>query len=143
MNLYLPELFQIMYKPALLIGVCMAMLAVVLGAFGAHYLKTIFTPDVLQSFETGVRYQFYHAFALLLVGTLGAYLPGKSLQRISVFFTSGIVLFSGSIYLLCYFKSTGSIGLGGLGVLTPIGGVCFIVGWIMLLITVLRSNKGN
>ena len=127
-----------MYKPALLSGALMAMLAVIFGAFGAHYLKTIFTPELLSSFETGIRYQFYHSFALLFLGLYASH-AGKFVKAIFLSFLLGIILFSGSIYVLCAFKSADIIGLNGLGILTPIGGVCFITGWLFLLMSVVNT----
>jgi hypothetical protein len=129
-----------MYKPALLSGALLAMLAVIFGAFGAHYLKSIFTPELLSSFETGVRYQFYHAFALLFVGLYAQQNNSKQIRTIFLCFLLGVILFSGSIYLLCFLKSADIIGLSGIGILTPIGGVCFIAGWSMLLMSVLRGK---
>ena len=140
MHLSLNEYFYLMYKPALVSGSLLAMLAVIFGAFGAHYLKTIFTPDLLSSFDTGVRYQFYHAFALLFVGLYGQSLHDKLLKLIVLCFLIGVVLFSGSIYLLCFFKTADIIGLRGLGILTPLGGVCMISGWLLLLIRVLKGK---
>ena len=140
MHLSLNEYFYLMYKPALVSGSLLAMLAVIFGAFGAHYLKTIFTPDLLSSFDTGVRYQFYHAFALLLVGFYAQSQHDKLLKLIVLCFLIGVVLFSGSIYLLCLFKSADIIGLRGLGILTPLGGVCMIGGWLLLLIRVLKGK---
>lgn len=129
-----------MFKPALLSGALLAMLAVIFGAFGAHYLKTIFTPELLSSFETGVRYQFYHAFALLFVGLYAQQNNSKQIRTIFLCFLIGVILFSGSIYLLCFFKSADIIGLSGIGILTPIGGVCFIAGWLLLLISILKGR---
>lgn len=128
-----------MNRPALLLGSFFAMTSVILGAFGAHYLKTIFTPELLSSFETGVKYQMYHSFALLFLG-LYAQLSGKKVGTIAGLFTGGILLFSGSIYTLCYLKGTMQIGLGGLGILTPIGGVLLIVAWLLLGMQVLKSK---
>lgn len=130
-----------MYKPALLSGSLLAALAVILGAFGAHYLKTIFTPELLQSFETGVRYQFYHAIALLFIGLLATQSGIKSLKLTYAFMLAGILLFSGSIYILCFLKSTGTIGLSGIGALTPIGGICFIVAWLSLINAIITIKK--
>jgi uncharacterized membrane protein YgdD (TMEM256/DUF423 family) len=126
-----------MNKFALLSGSLFAMISIVLGAFGAHYLKSIFTPELLLSFETGVRYQFYHAVALLFVGLFQQF-AYQSMKWVTRFFVAGIILFSGSIYLLCLFKSNGTIGLKGLGILTPIGGVLFILAWILLSISILQ-----
>ena len=129
-----------MYKPALIAGTIFAMLAVIFGAFGAHYLKGIFTPELLNSFETGVRYQFYHAFALLIIGLLHKHISASQLRVSFYCFVFGILLFSGSIYALCFFKSADVIGLSGLGILTPIGGVCFIVGWLILCVNLMRKK---
>ncbi len=138
MNLSLHKSLQIMYKPALLSGTILAMLAVIFGAFGAHYLKTIFTPDLLTSFETGVRYQFYHAIALLILGLYASQVEAKFIKTIFIFFLGGIILFSGSIYLLCAFKSASIIGLSGLGILTPLGGVCFILAWAIWVVSIFK-----
>jgi uncharacterized membrane protein YgdD (TMEM256/DUF423 family) len=121
-----------MYKPALIAGILFAGFAVVIGAFGAHYLKSILSTEQLVSFETGVRYQFYHSFALLITGILAHFTTSK-MKLITAFFSIGIILFSGSIYMLTVLKATSSIGLGAIGILTPIGGLCFIVAWSLLL----------
>lgn len=118
-----------MYKPAAIAGTLFALLAVILGAFGAHYLKSLFEPALLQSFETGVRYQFYHALALLFLSTAPFPSPLERKQWVFRFFVFGMLLFSGSIYALCFLKATQHIGLGGLGILTPVGGLLMITGW--------------
>jgi uncharacterized membrane protein YgdD (TMEM256/DUF423 family) len=126
-------------KPALIAGSIFAMLSVIIGAFGAHYLKTIFSPETLISFETGVRYQFYHSVALLFLGLYAKENP-PYLKLIFACFVGGILLFSGSIYLLCLLKSTMSIGLGGLGILTPLGGLLFIAAWAMLIVSIVKTR---
>ena len=131
-----------MHKPSLLAGSLLAMLAVIFGAFGAHYLKTIFTPELLSSFETGVKYQMYHSVALLVLG-LYAQVSSQSVKVIFGLFLAGIILFSGSIYLLCLLKSNLQIGLGGLGVLTPIGGLLFISAWLIWFIQILKTSTSN
>ena len=128
-----------MYKPALILGSLFAMLSVVFGAFGAHYLKTIFTPELLSSFETGVKYQMYHSLALLFTGIISKNIHQKA-KLITILFTTGIILFSGSIYALCILKSNLQIGLGGLGILTPIGGLFFIIGWGLLALNIAKSK---
>jgi uncharacterized membrane protein YgdD (TMEM256/DUF423 family) len=128
-----------MYKPALISGSIFAMLSVVLGAFGAHYLKTIFTPEILSSFETGVKHQMYHSLALLFTGIISMNIHQKA-KLITILFITGIVLFSGSIYALCILKSNLQIGLGGLGILTPIGGLFFIMGWGLLALNIAKSK---
>ncbi len=128
-----------MYKPALIAGSLFALLAVITGAFGAHYLKSIFTAETLQSFETGVRYQFYHSLALLFTGMYARENP-PFIRAITWLFGLGTVMFSGSIYLLCWLKSTLSIGLGGLGAITPLGGLLFISGWLLLTLSFLKKK---
>jgi uncharacterized membrane protein YgdD (TMEM256/DUF423 family) len=129
-----------MYKPSLITGILFALTAVILGAFGAHYLKTIFTPEILTSFETGVKYQFYHAFALIALG-IYAKLSNQSVKWIHNLLTSGTLLFSVSIYILCIAKGTMQIGLTGIGILTPIGGVLMITGWFFWLLNVLKLKS--
>lgn len=129
-----------MYKPALTAGTIFAALAVVLGAFGAHALKAILTPELLNVFETGVKYQFYHSFALLITGIVFGSFPFKQVKLASTFFITGIVLFSGSLYALTMLKMNGQVGLGGIGILTPIGGLFFVAGWLMLLLGILRKK---
>lgn len=102
---------------------------VVLGAFGAHALRESLAPEQLQVFETGVRYQFYHTFALLAC----ALLAGRvSTNVASKFFIGGIIAFSGSLYLLSTRTLTGLENWTWLGPVTPLGGLCFIIGWILL-----------
>ncbi|OSZ78313.1 hypothetical protein CAP35_08640 [Chitinophagaceae bacterium IBVUCB1] len=130
-----------MHTNAIRTGAFFAAIAVILGAFGAHALKQVLTPELLQTFETGVRYQFYHSFALLATGILYGTFGHKLIKYAVVCFATGIILFSGSIYALVMLKSGGQVGLGGLGILTPIGGLFFILGWVMLLIGVSAKNK--
>jgi len=110
-------------NPALWIrlGAGFMFLAVGLGAFGAHALKARLEPDMLAIFETGVRYQVYHALALLLLAAVRG--PSKA----GWCFTAGIVLFSGSLYILAL------TGVRKWGAVTPIGGVLFLTGWLILL----------
>lgn len=128
-----------MYKPALTSAAIFAALAVVLGAFGAHALKQVLTPEMLQTFETGVKYQFYHSFALLATGVAFIGFPHKQLKLASTFFIIGILLFSGSLYALTLLKMNGAVGLGGVGIVTPIGGLFFILGWLFLLAGFLKK----
>lgn len=138
--LYLPKYSSPMYKTSLVTSCLFAGTAVVLGALGAHALKPILGPELIQSFETGVRYQFYHAVALFLVGLYAAQFK-TNIRVIYGLFTAGTILFSGSIYALCLLKSEGHIGLGGLGILTPIGGVLFIGGWLLWLLQLIKLPK--
>ena len=109
-------------------------LAVALGAFGAHALKTRLSPDMLQIFETGVRYHFYHALALGLVVVAMQYWPKTNLPTIAGWlFIVGIVIFSGSLYILS------TSGVRWWGAITPIGGVAFIAGWACLAFAAWRG----
>ena len=108
--------------------------AVVLGAFGAHGLRTRLSPELLSVYKTGIEYHFYHALALVILGVLALQAPGLPLLRFAgLAFIAGIVLFSGSLYALAL------TGVHGLGALTPIGGLVFILGWALLIIAVLRA----
>lgn len=124
-----------MYKKGIQIGTLMAGLSVVLGAWGAHGLQKIVTdPKLIASWDTGATYQMYHALAMIVVAILMGTFTSKGLKWAFNLFLVGIILFSGSIYTLVLLKGTQDIGLAGLGIITPIGGVCFIIGWICLLL---------
>ena len=99
-----------------------------LGAFASHSLRSILSPDLLKIFETGNRYQFYHTLAGLISLVLYRNLRNKLYLYSSVFFILGIVLFSGSLYILAL------TGFRKLGMITPIGGVSFLLGWIFLIL---------
>ncbi|XLS30815.1 DUF423 domain-containing protein [Flavobacteriaceae bacterium M23B6Z8] len=104
--------------------------AIILGAFGAHALKKHFTSDLMQSFETGVKYQMYHALVLLIIGF--NYSQNVSLLTVAIWlFVAGTVLFSFSIYGLCLSSAFGN-KMKWLGPITPLGGLCLLTGWIML-----------
>jgi uncharacterized membrane protein YgdD (TMEM256/DUF423 family) len=128
-----------MYKQALTAGALLAALAVILGAFGAHALKALLPSDQLMVFETGVRYQFYHSFALLITGIAFSAFPYKSLKSAAAFFIIGIVLFSGSLYAMTLLSISGR-SIGPVGIITPLGGLCFIIGWILLFSAFIRKN---
>jgi uncharacterized membrane protein YgdD (TMEM256/DUF423 family) len=106
--------------------------SVILGAFGAHGLKSRMNADAFDVFETAVKYQFYHVFALLAVAIAYQYLPGSLLNWSGRCFVAGIILFSGSLYLLSYFKMMGNQQMNWLGAITPFGGLCFIAGWLLM-----------
>jgi uncharacterized membrane protein YgdD (TMEM256/DUF423 family) len=116
-------------------------LAVALGAFGAHGLKKIVPADTITTFETGVRYQFYHTFALLIVAILYEQFPGKAMHWAGLCFITGIIIFSGSLYALTAISATETVGLSGIGAFTPAGGLFFIAGWIWLLIALIRAPR--
>jgi uncharacterized membrane protein YgdD (TMEM256/DUF423 family) len=127
-----------MHKGFLITGTILAALAVALGAFGAHGLRKIVPAETVSTFETGVRYQFYHCFALLLVAILAEKFSTSWMNYAGYAFLVGIGLFSGSLYLLTAMKATGSVGLRGVGILTPFGGLFFIAGWICMLVAFLK-----
>jgi uncharacterized membrane protein YgdD (TMEM256/DUF423 family) len=109
------------------IGAFFGFLGVAFGAFGAHALKVRLSPEMLSIFETGVRYQMYHAFALLIVAAaIGSMGKTRLLVVAGWSFVAGIVLFSGSLYSLAL---TGSVVMGAI---TPLGGVLFLIGWVCL-----------
>jgi uncharacterized membrane protein YgdD (TMEM256/DUF423 family) len=128
-----------MHKVYLVIGTVLSGLSVVLGAFGAHGLKQIVPPETVATYQTGVQYQIYHAFALIMVGILYERFSNNFVNYAGMFFIAGIVLFSGSLYLLASLKAMNKVGLSGVGIITPIGGVLFIAGWILLLVGILRK----
>jgi uncharacterized membrane protein YgdD (TMEM256/DUF423 family) len=128
-----------MHKGFLKTAALLGALSVMLGSFAAHGLKNILSRTHLEIFETGVRYQFYHVFALLAVGILHGAFPGKLIEWAGRFFIAGMILFSGSLYLLCYVKYN-DLPLNWLGAITPFGGICFIAGWILLFWGVIKKN---
>lgn len=129
-----------MHRGFLLTAVILGALSVGLGAFGAHGLKQLVPPETVASFDTGVRYQFYHVFALIATAILYEKFPGKMLRWAGNCFLTGILLFSGSLYLLTFLKATDTVGLKGIGIITPIGGVFFIVAWLMLFFAILKNK---
>jgi uncharacterized membrane protein YgdD (TMEM256/DUF423 family) len=129
-----------MHKGFLQTAAILGALAVALGAFGAHGLKKIVPPETITTFETGVRYQFYHVFALLAVAILFGSFPGRNLQYAGVCFIIGIILFSGSLYILTALQAANTVGLRGIGAITPIGGLFFIAGWICLFLGVSKGK---
>jgi uncharacterized membrane protein YgdD (TMEM256/DUF423 family) len=108
-------------------GAVLGFLGVAAGAFGAHALRARLTPEMFDVYETAVRYQMYHALALLLTGFMAHRLYSPALPIAGSFFLAGIVIFSGSLYLLAL------TGTRWLGAITPIGGVAFLAGWLALL----------
>jgi uncharacterized membrane protein YgdD (TMEM256/DUF423 family) len=118
----------------LLLGGANAMLVVVLGAFGAHALKARLSSDMMAIYHTGIQYHLFHAFGLLVIGLVAAWLPASAyLKWAGWLMSAGIVLFSGSLYLLSL------SGQRWLGAVTPFGGVAFIVAWILFCIAVVRT----
>jgi uncharacterized membrane protein YgdD (TMEM256/DUF423 family) len=108
------------------LGCVFGLLAVAAGAFGAHALRARLPADLLAVFETGARYQMYHALALLAVALVAARAPSSMAAAAGWLFCAGIVLFSGSLYALAL------TGIRVLGAVTPLGGLCFLAGWAAL-----------
>ncbi len=121
------------------IAALLGALAVALGAFGAHALKKILSEKYLAIFETAVRYQFYHVFALVAVGILLKEFPNSYLLWSGRLFCYGILIFSGSLYLMTLLEAIGQQGFKWLGAITPIGGVCLIAGWIVMAIGIVKG----
>jgi uncharacterized membrane protein YgdD (TMEM256/DUF423 family) len=111
-------------------------LGVIAGAMLAHQLKKKMPEQALEIFETAVRYQFYHVFALLATGILSEKFPGSRIRQAGNFFIAGILLFSGSLYLISTLITFGKDIPFAIGILTPLGGVAFILGWIFLSISI-------
>lgn len=120
-----------MQRTFLLIGALAGLVGVAFGAFGAHGLRGQLSPEMLTVFETGVRYQMYHALALMLAAAIMDRVPGRAIVAAGWLFAAGIVLFSGSLYLLAV------TGITVLGAITPVGGVAFLLGWACLAIATL------
>lgn len=121
-------------KLFIILGALNALLAVALGAFGAHGLEEKLTPKYLEVWKTGVQYEMFHAIGLMIIGILSSKFPASSLLSWSGWLMFiGIILFSGSLYVL----STSGIKI--LGAITPIGGVAFIVSWLLLIIFAVKN----
>ena len=121
-----------MHSGFALAGAVSAALAVLAGAFGAHALRARVPLDLLTAFETGARYQMYHALGLLAVALLVERVPHVGVRAAGWLFIAGTVLFSGSLYALTL------TGVRALGAVTPFGGICFIAGWVALAIGMWR-----
>lgn len=128
-----------MNKRIIITASVFGMLAVISGAFGAHALKAALQPEQLQTWQTAVQYNFYHVFALLFLAVYKQE-ENKYLRAAYYLFTFGIILFSGSLYLLSCRYALGWPWLAVMGPITPIGGLLFISGWFMLLLAALKRN---
>lgn len=120
----------------LIITAILGAITIVLGAFGAHALKDVLTDSLLKSFETAVRYQMYHVLVLLFVNTTD--IISKSYKaKISYALLTGILLFSGSIYAI----TLAQVPAKSIWFITPLGGLCFIIGWALLLISFVKAKR--
>lgn len=124
---------------AILISALYGMTATILGAFGAHALRGKIAESALASYHTGVQYQFIHALTLMGTALLMQRMPSPALRLAATLFAVGVLLFSGSIYLLATRELTMGDRLRLLGPVTPLGGICLIAGWAMLALGSLRA----
>ena len=130
-----------MHRSFLISGALFGALAVMLGAFGAHGLQKVTADEnILHGFQTAVQYRMYHALALLAVAIIYKEINEKLIKWAGNFFIIGVILFSGSLYLLTVLKINESSFIKFIGPVTPIGGVFFILGWLFLLIGVLKKK---
>ncbi|MFH6972195.1 DUF423 domain-containing protein [Flavobacterium petrolei] len=130
-----------MDKKILSTATILGMIAIILGAFGAHALKKVLSIEQLSTFETGVRYQMYHALFLLFLGLMKD-ITQKAKRTIYFLVLFGVILFSGSIYLLATNDLT-SFDFKIIGFVTPIGGLLLILGWGVLLLNIMNKKSQN
>lgn len=130
-----------MHKGFLQLAAILGAISVAMGAFGAHALKKMVSEEVVAIFETGVRYQFYHVFAIVLVGILYSSFDNKWMLWAGYCFIIGILLFSGSLYLLTWFKGTGKTHLFWVGAITPLGGLSFMAGWLCMFFGIFKGAQ--
>ena len=116
-----------------IVGAILLALAIVLGAFGAHIIKSKISSEDLAIFEIGVRYHIYHAIGLMVVGLIGFHVHQNIIDIPALIITAGIIIFSGSLYILVL------TGVRWMGSITPIGGLLFIIGWILLAVNLIRN----
>ena len=128
-------------KNILLLGIVMAATAVILGAFGAHGLKKIVTPEQLDVFKTGVQYQFYHALGIIIAAIIGQQIEHNLIKRAAWLFLFGIIAFSGSLYAMTLFYALNTEGVKWIGAITPVGGLLFILGWIILGLGISKNQN--
>jgi uncharacterized membrane protein YgdD (TMEM256/DUF423 family) len=123
-----------MNKGVLLVATMSGFLAVALGAFGAHGLKAIAPPELVSIFKLGVEYQFYHTFALIALAFSGQWITSRLLNWAAYSFIAGMVLFSGSLYLYAF------TGAKWIGPITPMGGLCLLIGWLLFAAAIWQSK---
>ncbi len=128
-----------MHKRFLKVAAFVGMLSVALGAFAAHSLKQHVSDYAVSIFETAVRYQFYHVFALLASGIVYKDFPNKWIRWSGNLFIAGIIIFCTSLYVLTYIKAAVMPGYDWIGAVTPVGGLCFIAGWLCLFFGVSKK----
>ncbi len=128
-----------MNKKILITASALGIISIILGAFGAHALKELISPEMQQTFETGVRYQMYHALFLLFIGTTSL-VPDKAKHSIYYLIVVGVIFFSGSIYGLATNTLT-AFNFKSIGFITPLGGLCFIIAWGILFMNLIKKNE--
>jgi uncharacterized membrane protein YgdD (TMEM256/DUF423 family) len=128
-----------MHKGYLRTAFILGAITVAMGAFGAHGLEGNVADKAVKTFETAVRYQFYHVIALALAGMLYKEFPNKWIRTSGILFLLGMLLFCGSLYILTFSVATVSPSFKWAGPITPVGGVLFIVGWIYLALGIRKS----
>lgn len=129
-----------MNKQIIITASFLGMLAVITGAFGAHGLKALLAPAQLEVWHTAVQYNFYHVFALLFLAVFAREKSGGLISAAYYLFTFGIIFFSGSLYLLSCRDLLGWNWLIAMGPITPVGGLLFILGWLMLALAAIRNK---
>jgi uncharacterized membrane protein YgdD (TMEM256/DUF423 family) len=128
-----------MHKLFLIIASFLAALAVALGDFGAHGLKKIVDAETVAIYQTGVQYQMYHALALLALGILAERFSSSLVHYAGFLFIGGIVLFSGSLYMVASLKAMNNAVPTAIRIMTPIGGALFVLGWVLLFIALIKK----
>lgn len=130
-----------MHRNYFLLATVLGAIAVATGAFGAHGLQKITSDEnIIQGYQTAVHYQVYHVLALLIASAVADKLSPKFFRWAALCFTGGILLFSGSLYLLTYLKIQGSAAVKAIGPVTPLGGVLFIAGWLLLGLAAVKKK---
>lgn len=130
-----------MHKGFLKTAAILGVLSVIIGAFAAHTMKGKISDHSLATFETAVRYQFYHVFALLVTGIIYKEFRYKTTLWAGRLFIAGIILFSGSLYFIAFMQAAVQPGYNWVGVITPFGGAAFIGGWILLFISFFKRTS--
>lgn len=130
-----------MHRTFVALGALTAALAVGLGAFGAHAMKDLVGENAVATFDTATRYMLYHSFALILCGILYNYAPGKLLLWSGRFFAFGLLFFCGSLIYIAFMQAIVQPMMRWVGPVTPVGGLLFILGWLLMAIAAMRLRK--
>ncbi len=130
-----------MHKTFLKLGAIIAAIAVLLGAFGAHQLRDLVSARAVETFETSIKYMFYHAFALLITGILYKEFRNRLIIWAGRFFGFGILIFSGSLFYIAWTQAIVTPMMRWVGPVTPVGGLLFILGWVFLFVGFFRGSK--